>query len=88
MTAAAATVAKGKGSGLLNLLPEKVLASRRDSGKDESAQAAPVALPAISRRCRRGGAVVVDAAHRVAVPSFAERLCARSWRGRLGWGCG
>lgn len=68
----AATVAKGKGSELLNLLPEKVLASLH-SGKDESAQAAPVAsvpriIPAV--QTRGDGGIVVDASHRVAVPSF------------------
>jgi cell division protein FtsI (penicillin-binding protein 3) len=68
----AATVAKGKDSELLNRLPEKVLAALH-SGKDESAQAVPVAsvpriIPAV--QTRGDGGIVVDASHRVAVPSF------------------
>jgi cell division protein FtsI (penicillin-binding protein 3) len=68
----AATVAKGKDSELLNRLPEKVLAAFH-SGKDESAQATPLAsvpriIPAV--QTRGDGGVVVDASHRVAVPSF------------------
>jgi cell division protein FtsI (penicillin-binding protein 3) len=65
-------VAKNKDSNLLNLLPEKVLATLRSS-RDETAQAAPVAsvpgiIPAV--QTREGGGIVVDASHRVAVPSF------------------
>jgi cell division protein FtsI (penicillin-binding protein 3) len=68
----AATVAKGKDSELLNLLPEKVLATLH-SNKDETAQATPIAsvpkmIPAV--QTRGDGGIVVDASHRVAVPIF------------------
>jgi cell division protein FtsI (penicillin-binding protein 3) len=68
----AGTVAKNKDSNILNLLPEKVLATLRSS-RDETGKAAPVAsvprfIPVV--QTREGGGIVVDASHRVAVPSF------------------
>lgn len=69
-----AVAAKGKTSTLLNLLPEKVLAGFRSNSasspqvQDASIAAAPRIVPAV--QTRGDGGVVVDASHRVAVPSF------------------
>ena len=64
----------GKDSAILNMLPAKVLAAFRSGSNGEStgtqdAQVAPKIVPAV--QVRGDGGVVVDASHRVAVPSFA-----------------
>jgi cell division protein FtsI (penicillin-binding protein 3) len=64
----------GKDSAILNMLPEKMLATFRSGshGEQSDAQAAqvtPKIVPAV--QVRGDGGVVVDASRRVAVPSFA-----------------
>jgi cell division protein FtsI (penicillin-binding protein 3) len=63
----------GKDSAMLNMLPAKVLAALRSGSKDGQADAqgaitSPKIMPAV--QVRGDGGVVVDASHRVAVPSF------------------
>jgi cell division protein FtsI (penicillin-binding protein 3) len=77
-TAAIAPKAKVKSSGLLNLLPAKVLSAFQASGGTTSAMpdggeaAASLSASAIKPvvQVKEKGAVVVDAGRRVAVPSF------------------
>jgi|UPI00047B33D4 cell division protein FtsI (penicillin-binding protein 3) len=68
-----ATRTPSKPSRLAEMLPEKVLAGFRASSTNDSAQqnasaVAPHVAPAV--QLRQDGGVVVDASHRVAVPSF------------------
>jgi cell division protein FtsI (penicillin-binding protein 3) len=69
-----AVAAKGKDPTLLNLLPAKVLAAFRSKSapapdaQEASLSASPKIMPTV--QMRGDGGVVVDASHRVAVPSF------------------
>jgi len=68
-----AGTAARKESAMLNMLPAKVLAALRSGSKDGQADAqgaitSPKIVPAV--QVRGDGGVVVDASHRVAVPSF------------------
>jgi cell division protein FtsI (penicillin-binding protein 3) len=63
----------GKDSAILNMLPAKMLAAFRSGSNGEAsdaqaAQITPKIVPAV--QVRGDGGVVVDASHRVAVPSF------------------
>jgi cell division protein FtsI (penicillin-binding protein 3) len=73
---AASAKASTTGSGVLNLLPDKVLAAFRENGgsgfsaqNNSSALEAPKIVPAV--QTRGNGGIVVDASRHVAVPSFA-----------------
>jgi len=68
----AASKVAGKSQGILNLLPAKVLAAFQANGDVDGGASAPVPAPKVvpAVQWKTNGSVVVDAALRVAVPSF------------------
>ena len=68
----AASNVAGKSQGVLNLLPAKVLAAFQAKGDVDTGASAPLYAPKIvpAVQLKTNGSVVVDAALRVAVPSF------------------
>jgi len=68
----AAPKVAGKSQGVLNLLPAKVLAAFQAKGDVDTVASAPLSAPKVvpAAQLKTNGSVVVDAALRVAVPSF------------------